>query len=103
MTVRTPPAAIPARNLKTISISALCAKYMKTHPAICGKATRKIERWRPNLLAMNPKIKVPKSPPIVRIDPIKDASPFESFPCRIGVSDDFKSGIAALVHPVDSP
>lgn len=51
MTVRTPPAAIPARNLNRISIRALSAKNISIHPKICGNAIKKIDFLRPILFA----------------------------------------------------
>lgn len=103
MTVKIPPAAAPLRNLKMINSVALSAKYIKTHPMICGNATRKIVNFLPISLAAYPKNKVPASPPTVKIDPIKDASLIERMPQAKGVSLDCKNGIAALVHPVDKP
>lgn len=102
-TVKIPPAAVPARNRKIINSNALSAKYNKIQPRICGKAIRKIEFFLPISLAAKPNISVPESAPIVRIEPIIEASSFVIFPHPSGVSSDCNSGTAALVQPVASP
>lgn len=101
--MKIPPAETPLKNLKMINSIALSAKYIRTHPRICGNATKKIVVFRPISLAAYPKNKVPTSPPTVKIEPIKDTSLFEMIPHASGVSLDCKNGIAALVQPVDKP
>lgn len=102
-TVKMPPAATPLRNLNTINSMAFSALYISSHPMICGNAIRKIENFLPISFAANPKKIVPAMPPTVNIDPMSDASASEISPHCSGVCGDCRSGIAALVHPVDSP
>ena len=101
-TVKIPPAAKPAKNLNSIRSEALSARYIKIHPMICGKATKKIVFFRPNLFEAYPKTKVPTKPPIVKTDPINETSSLVISTGR-GLSGDCKSGIAAEVQPVDNP
>lgn len=76
---------------------------MRIHPKICGSDISSIEFLRPMIVEKYPKTRVPTIPPIVRSDPINDASSFVIIPLFKGDFEDFKSGIAALVQPVANP
>lgn len=86
-----------------ISSTALSAKWIRIHPTICGSDINNIDFFRPIVVEKYPNTIVPKNPPIVKIDPINDASSFVIVPLFKGDNGDFKSGIAALVQPAANP